>query len=161
MAERNFISQKNYRRKKIAREVKEKFCELSDVVVDDVEQSEDVKYFTLPDESRVSVGNERFQCPEALFDPSLVSSQQDILYSNIVLSGGNTLFPGIQTRLSSELCRLVSDRNIRVVAPPERNSSAWRGGAILAQIPSFSRNWIYKSHYEEYGPDSIFQFCPI
>lgn len=61
----------------------------------------------------ITVGNERFRCPEVLFNPSMVGMEAngihdttfnsimkcdvDIrkdLYSNIVLSGGTTMFPG-------------------------------------------------------------------
>jgi actin len=61
----------------------------------------------------ITIGNERFRCPEVLFNPSMVGMEAngihdttfnsimkcdvDIrkdLYSNIVLSGGTTMFPG-------------------------------------------------------------------
>lgn len=65
----------------------------------------------------ITVGSERFRAPEVLFDPSLVGLEAkgihhlvhdtinkcDIdvrreLYNNIVLSGGTSMFDGIQTR---------------------------------------------------------------
>ena len=63
----------------------------------------------------ITIGNERFRCPEVLFNPSMVGMESvgihdttfnsimkcdvDIrkdLYNNIVLSGGTTMFPGAQ-----------------------------------------------------------------
>ena len=67
----------------------------------------------------VTVGSQRFRCPEALFKPMMVGKEipgfheitynsilkcdVDIrkdLYSNIVMSGGTTMYPGIPERLN-------------------------------------------------------------
>jgi actin, other eukaryote len=74
----------------------------------------------MPDGRDVVVGPERFRCPEALFDPSLLSldckgihqscfdsivksSEEDSVlrdfFGNIVLSGGTTLFEGLSERM--------------------------------------------------------------
>lgn len=64
----------------------------------------------------ITVGNERFRCPEVLFQPSMIGMEGDgihatcynsimrcdldirkELYSNIVLSGGTTMFNGTLT----------------------------------------------------------------
>jgi actin-related protein len=86
----------------------------------------------------ITIGNERFRCPEVLFSPSMVGMEAngihdttfnsimkcdvDIrkdLYSNIVLSGGTTMFPGIADRMSKEITALApSAMKIKVVAPP-------------------------------------------
>lgn len=78
--------------------------------------------YTLPDGRVITVGAERFEAPEALFTPSLVDCEQsgmsdmvfevinkaDIdlrpeLYKSIVLSGGTTMYPGLPSRLESDL----------------------------------------------------------
>ena len=60
------------------------------------------------------------------------------LYSNIVIAGGNTLFPNIQQRLEQELKALApSPMTIKVIAPPERKYSVWIGGSILASLSTF------------------------
>lgn len=75
------------------------------------------KSYELPDGQVITVGNERFRCPEAIFCPSFLGREAagihelvfnsimkcdiDIrrdLYSNIILSGGSTMFPGIADR---------------------------------------------------------------
>jgi actin-related protein len=72
----------------------------------------------LPDGQTITVGRQRFRCPEALFKPMLIGkempgfhemSYQSILkcdvdirnelYSNIVMIGGTTMYPGIPERL--------------------------------------------------------------
>ena len=55
------------------------------------------------------------------------------LYGNIVLSGGTSMYPGINTRLEKELIQLAPPTmKIKVIAPPERKYSVWIGGLILA-----------------------------
>jgi actin len=119
----------------------------------------------------ITVGSERFRCPEVLFQPSMVGMEAngihdttfnsimkcdvDIrkdLYSNIVLSGGTTMFPGIADRMTKEITALApSAMKIKVVAPPERKYSVWIGGSILASLSTFQQMWISKSEYDESG----------
>ncbi|KAB5534899.1 hypothetical protein DKX38_017985 [Salix brachista] len=84
------------------------------------------KSYELPDGQVITIGAERFRCPEVLFQPSLVGMEApgihettynsimkcdvDIrkdLYGNIVLSGGSTMFPGIADRMSKEITALA------------------------------------------------------
>ncbi|KAE8708735.1 actin [Hibiscus syriacus] len=74
----------------------------------------------------ITIGGERFRCPEVLFQPSSIGMEAagihettynsimkcdvDIrkdLYGNIVLSGGSTMFPGIADRMSKEITALA------------------------------------------------------
>src|ERR1700733_9318958 len=111
------------------------------------------KSYELPDGQVITVGNERFRCPEALFQPSFLGREAagihectynsimkcdvDIrkdLYGNIVLSGGTTMFPGIADRMQKELVNLApSTIKIKIIAPPERKYSVWIGGSILLE----------------------------
>jgi centractin len=78
------------------------------------------------------------------------------LFSNIVLSGGSTLLPGLGDRLLYEVRSRAPERTrIRISAPPERKESAWVGGSILASLATFKNMWVGRSEYEEYG-SSIF-----
>jgi actin len=117
------------------------------------------KNYELPDGQVITIGNERFRCPEVLFNPSMVGMEAngihdttfnsimkcdvDIrkdLYSNIVLSGGTTMFPGIADRMSKEITALApSAMKVKVVAPPERKYSVWIGGSILASLSTFQQ----------------------
>lgn len=72
----------------------------------------------MPDGRKIVIGNERFRASEILFKPDLAGSElmglhnyclnsaliceesvRKDLYSNIILSGGNTLFDGMRERL--------------------------------------------------------------
>merc|ERR1712087_664980 len=90
------------------------------------ESSDKEKSYTLPDGNVITLGAERFRVPEVLFQPSLIGKEAsgiheqvfqsimkcdlDIrkdLYSNVVLSGGNTMFKGIAERIVKELTALA------------------------------------------------------
>jgi actin-related protein len=56
-------------------------------------------------------------------------------YSNILISGGNTMFPGMVERLSKEVTALAPQTmRIRVVGPPYRKHSIWIGGSIVSSL---------------------------
>ena len=137
------------------------------------------KSYELPDGQVITIADERFRCPEVLFNPSIVGMEAvgihettynsimkcdvDIrkdLYSNIVLSGGTTMFPGVADRMSKEITALApSSMKIKVVAPPERKYSVWIGGSILASLSTFQQMWIAKSEYDESGPSIVHRKC--
>lgn len=137
------------------------------------------KTFELPDGQVITIGSERFRCPEVLFQPSMLglegegihqttyksimSCDVDIrkdLYANIVLSGGTTMFPGIADRMTKEITALApSSMKVKVVAPPERKYSVWIGGSILSSLSTFQQMWISKSEYDESGPSIVHRKC--
>ncbi|MCO5614486.1 hypothetical protein L7F22_068769 [Adiantum nelumboides] len=137
------------------------------------------KSYELPDGQVITIGAERFRCPEVMFQPSLIGMEAagihettynsimkcdvDIrkdLYGNVVLSGGSTMFPGIADRMSKEITALApSSMKIKVVAPPERKYSVWIGGSILASLSTFQQMWIAKSEYDESGPSIVHRKC--
>ena len=137
------------------------------------------KEIDLPDGEKLKLGNQRFKCPEALFQPlklgvdqpgihelcyqSLIKCDIDIrkdLYANIILSGGSTMFKDIDKRLSKEIVSLApSSLKIKVIAPPERKYSIWMGGSILSSLNSFQSMWVTKAEYDEYGSMAIHKKC--
>eukprot|EP00478_Filoreta_tenera_P001859 GABV01001900.1.p1 GENE.GABV01001900.1~~GABV01001900.1.p1 ORF type:complete len:145 (-),score=39.56 GABV01001900.1:252-686(-) len=141
--------------------------------------SELEKNYELPDGQVITVGNERFRCPEVLFQPSLIGLEQDgihklayesimkcdvdirrDLYGNSVLSGGTTMFPGIAERVHKELTHLApASIKVKIVAPPERKYSVWIGGSILASLSTFQQMWITKQEYDESGPSIVHRKC--
>ena len=83
-----------------------------------------------------------------------------VLYANIVLSGGSTMFPGIADRMQKEITTLApSTTDIKVIARPYRKFSTWSGGSLLASLCTFQQMWIFKSEYEECGSSIVHSKC--
>ncbi|XP_060108147.1 actin, cytoplasmic 1-like [Heteronotia binoei] len=137
------------------------------------------KSYELPDGQVITIGNERFRCPEALFQPSFLGMEScgihettfnsimkcDInirkdLYANTVLSGGTTMYPGIADRMQKEITALApSTMKIKIIAPPERKYSVWIGGSILTSLSTFQQMWISRQEYDESGPSIVHRKC--
>jgi actin len=134
--------------------------------------------YTLPDGNVVEIGDARFRCPEALFQPGLLGvphgglpstvieavecCDPDLrgqLYSHLVLSGGNTLYPGLERRLAADLTDRVSGVNVAVEAHPERLYFPWVGGAIAATSAAMATRWIVEDEYREFGPNIVPRKC--
>ncbi|VDM36633.1 unnamed protein product [Toxocara canis] len=127
----------------------------------------------------ITIGNERFRCPEVLFQPAFIGKEDrgihettyfsimncdvDIrkdLYANTVLSGGTSMFPGIADRMQKEIQHMApSTMKIKIIAPPERKYSVWIGGSILASLSTFQQMWISKQEYDESGPSIVHRKC--
>jgi len=169
--------------REIVRDVKEKLAyialDFDTEMKASTESSDNEKTYELPDGNIITVGAERFRCPEVLFQPSFIGKEAsgihdttfqsimkcdvDIrkdLYSNVVLSGGTTMFQGIGERMTKELTALApSTMKIKVVAPPERKYSVWIGGSILSSLSTFQQMWISKGEYDESGPSIVHRKC--
>merc|ERR1712002_1211272 len=94
---------------------------------------------------------------------SIMKSDIDLrkdLYTNTVLSGGTTMYPGIADRMQKEITALApSTMKIKIIAPPERKYSVWIGGSILASLSTFQQMWISKQEYDESGPGIVHRKC--
>lgn len=81
-------------------------------------------------------------CFESIIRSHNEDSVRTDLFSNIVLTGGSTLFEGMAERMQHEMNKLAGSiqskaKLAKVLAPPERLYSVWLGGSILASLSTF------------------------
>jgi actin-related protein 2 len=171
----------------LVKAIKEKFCyaavdfKLEKKLSDSTTAVE--KTMTLPDNTSISIGPERFEATEVLFDPSRMGVDCDglstqiwnsiqaadidirgMLYENVILAGGSTMFPGLPSRIEADMRKLFIEKalkgdaskahrfRLKVHDPPRRKYMAFLGGSCYAQLTAGSADhWITKAQYEEGG----------
>lgn len=149
------------------RDIKEQMCFVSIDTKKDRKLADETTYhdkeYVLPDKTTIRIGRERFEAAECLFNPMLANVEDrgiaDMIYesaskveidmfvplvSNIVLTGGTTMFPGLSSRIYRELCSIFTKEKFggdasRVVKtgltvndPPRRKHSVFIGASFLA-----------------------------
>jgi hypothetical protein len=137
------------------------------------------KEYTLPDGNVVKLNVALFKCAELLFKPemhgkelmgihqllydSITKCDIDIrsdLYSNVVLSGGSTMFKNYEERLQKELQDLVPvGKSVKISAPDDRKYSVFVGGSILSSLPTFESMWITNEEFLEVGGNIANRKC--
>ncbi|XP_045716026.1 actin-related protein T2 [Phyllostomus hastatus] len=162
-------------------DIKEKLCYVALEPARELARrpEEVLREYKLPDGSLVQIGDQLFQAPEALFAPQQLGLQspglaqmvscsvakcdadvQNTLYGEIVLSGGTTLFPGLDDRLLKELERLASKGTpIKITAPPDRWFSTWIGASIVTSLSSFRQMWVTSADFKEFGTSVVQRRC--
>jgi len=171
--------------REIARKVKEakEFCYFAVDYEQELKKAQDnetdiLKEFLMPDGSKLSVGSERFRCPEALFQPSLLGKDlpgihelvfnsisecahgiRAELYKKIILSGGSTMFKNIGPRLVAELAKLApANIDIQLKATATRDCAVWLGGSVMAE--SIGNKWITRDELKESGASIVHRRNP-
>jgi len=179
-------SYRNYMIKRVIRDIKETSCRVAETAVFDNSVGS-VSTYELQDGGSIDIGGDRLKIPEVMFNPTLCATEEfqkenpihnlvfqsvnnvdsDIrreLYQNVVVTGGNTLFPGFVERLQKEMNDKVPQMyKVKLIASNssvERKFSAWIGGSILASLGSFQQMWMSKAEYEEHGVSLVERKCP-
>ncbi|MCQ2817202.1 MAG: actin family protein [archaeon] len=160
--------------KAIINDLKEKICEVAEDYDSQIKKcmdSNSSEAHQLPDGSVVYINQEKYKCPELLFQPQLDGQRQnnglheetyksikkcdeDIekdLFQNVVLCGGSSLFLKTRKKFEKELQSLApTGKTVKVIAPPERRYSSWLGGAILSSMENFrSEMFVTKKEWNE------------
>lgn len=126
---------------------------------------------------QITIEKERFRVPETLFQPEFIGMESagihetayssimkcdvDIrkdFYANTILSGSNTLFPGLRERMQKEIEALAPPTMIiNIIAPSDREFLAWKGGKILAPDLEAYNMWLSKAEFSSQGPAIVHQ----
>lgn len=166
----------------VARRIKEKLCYVAldcEYALKNATAASEVEaIYTLPDGQDVSVGSERYLCPEVLFHPDILGLKDTVgihtaisevimgceeylrndLYSAVVVVGGTTMLPGFAERLHKELAELTEyAATVKIISAPERRYAACLGGIILSSQPEFRDMCITKQEYLESGSSKLHQ----
>lgn len=161
----------------IVREIKEKLCYVAKK--EDREEKLAKVSYELPDGSLIFLTSERHRCPEALFQPGILGKeakgiheiifesvqQCDVdlrreLFGSVFLSGGTTMFPGMEERMQSELSALVqAGVKVKVIAPKDRKYAVWIGGATLSSLSTFKKMTVSREEFLDLGPAVVHTKC--
>ena len=137
------------------------------------------KEYRLPSGETIIIGRERFEAPEILLNPALIENESDgmaamiyesicgcpldiqkALASNIWMSGGTTMIPGLSSRLENDIKELYvkkkfkGDRGglnrvkIAVHDPPRRKNAVFMGASFFASFAE-DHQYITKQEYQE------------
>ena len=155
--------------------IKKQFCQVAENGPTLIAQDE-TSDFILPDESKVTVGNEARRATECFFTPHYFGVKSpgchELIYNSlhkvdpdghqeiiecVLPIGGTTMIPGFAKRLELELLGLL-DYDFKVTNPKvaeEKEHAVWIGGSIVAELTTFEEMWIFRSEYGEDGAERM------
>ncbi|XP_020637669.3 uncharacterized protein LOC110073140 [Pogona vitticeps] len=166
------------KKRKIVKALRKNFCYVA--LEPHLEAQKKVeKLLTLPDGNAMKINFHFHQMPEILFAPQTVSvdapglpamitesikrCDKDIctpLYKNVILSGGSSLFRGLEERLYKEVEQHIPEGALlRIATPSNRSCAAWIGGSVIARLASFEPMWFTREEYGEFGASGVNRKC--
>ena len=154
--------------------VKKQLCQVAEnepTMIPEYEMTD----FVLPDESKVSVGNETKRAPEFLFSPHYFGVKSpgchEMIYNslhkvdpdghkeiieNVLPMGGTTRMQGFAKRLQLELLGVLDyEFNVIDQSPAEKEHMSWIGGSVCGELTTFAQMWVFRSEFEEEGVERI------
>lgn len=173
---------KSYRKNRhILKKIKHEFSSVNlNPKISKVFQKEKADLEVVINSKRIRIGKESYFGPEVLFHPEIIGKEgqsitkviaqsinacdeelKDDLFSNIIICGGNSLFPNLKERLESELKDLISkERSFKIIAAPNRDLLTWIGGSKIVSKHHENINWIKKEEFKEKG-ETVVHKCFI
>ncbi|XP_032876725.1 uncharacterized protein LOC116973120 isoform X2 [Amblyraja radiata] len=167
----------------IVRDIKEKHCYVAGDYEAELGSPEHVRvlHYTLPDGHIITLGDEMFRAPEVLFKPEVIGRDhygihesllrsiilcdvdlRKTFFTNIILSGGNTMLTGLPARIQKEISSMVPldlSGHVHVTSPANRDFTVWNGGAALASSSALDCAWISQEEYHEFGSKIVHRKC--
>lgn len=140
--------------------------------------------YELPDASVITVGPDRYKCPEILFQPHLQTAGEGAglkglhemcadsikkidteelrtaMHQNVVLSGGSSMLPTIGDRMQNEVSALATGgATVSVITDSQRKFAVWVGGSMLGSLPTIKDILITKEEYDEDREEVVAKRC--
>lgn len=167
-------------KKEMIKDLKEKICVVAYDFEEYIQIAEKIEY-KLPDNSSIFLRDEIFKCPEALFDPIKIGKEDEDNFAKmccnsinrcknndrnnisscILLSGGNSMFKGLDERLRIEIKNIALEsykEDVRVES--SEKYSAWIGEQAFSKFNNIEEILISKTEYYEKGSMVVDKKCP-
>ena len=133
--------------------------------------------YTFPDGNKITLKEERTTIPEAIFRPELLGksgigihellfdsisrikeSEQQNLFENIIISGGNTMFPGFEDKLLKKIKKKYnSTKNSHFSHSLNKMNTVLEGAQSFCSALNPENDFITRDEYYESGIDYSFK----